>query len=267
MRNLIILTIVVITLFSCSNNKNNDSLTTDIRQKTSDSALARFLKADPDSHWKEVEPLLEETFTAPIGKYPCAFKTILVSVKKGDEIIEERNLPCNCATYNGDNVARIILVDDSLSLFAGEYLPQLDMIQINRYAIRKSYREMREIIKETTLDTITYLRWVSASLQQEIWHSKGGTDEFLGDVVSIKIAKEWFVCLALLRLIEHQNGGSIPESYKEMYGSYTSFFQESGLDLKDLKSGSKTFGEQTKAILKKYPGILTEVKEKILKKF
>lgn len=263
----LLLATILIMLASCSNenqHKNNSQIT-----DTTEQAPAHHPETDPTPGWEANEEVFKETLLAPIGKYPCKWgKTIGIELTQNGKLLK-RELPCNCATYGKTG---IFIVDDSISPIAGQYNPRIQMVELNRTRIRIGYATAKFLMQGIAVDTISFVRYADAFLQQELWHAKGRTgseEEFKSDVVSIKVAGEWFLCQSLLNLVGHQNGEVGPDTYGEEFATYLSIFREAGVDASELtcESIKETHGERTKKILQKHPEILTKVKKIILSRY
>ncbi len=259
---------VLIFLFGCGN-----SSTPTKTEFTDTLCVVKSIHPNTDPHprWREVDKLLKETMSAPIGKFPCPFgKTLKVKTVFGSNGGEFRDVPCNCGTFIGVNM---IIVDDTISPFAGEFEPNGGFIELNRYAIKRSYKVGVELLKKEGIDSlISFERYANSILQQEYWHSQqshtGSDVEFNSDVVSIKIAGEYFLVQSLINLVSHAIGEIGPNTYSEEYEKYLQIFKEAGLDSGELvcKKGEQKI-ERVKDILKKYPKILTKVKNIIISRY
>ena len=226
-------------------------------------------ETDPAEGWRENEEELLKTMTADIGHYPCSWgKTIGVTETNSKGKVTKREIPCNCATYGQTG---IVLIEDSLSPFAGMFDAKLGAVELNRFRIRKGYENAQMLLKGLEIDTVTFIRYANAYLQQELWHKKNGTGsnlEFKSDVVSIKVAGEWFLSQSLMNLVAHENGEAGPDTYGEEYATYKSIFVEAGLDSKDLICMPKEhFGERTRTIIETNPHLLTRAKDIILSRY
>lgn len=263
MKTKIIFCIFLIVIAGCQEHRQKYATNTlEVASVSTDTTKTTF-RVYPDPQWQESESAIEEMFNVSIGKYSQPEDTLIRTLNG-----KQRTLRFNRAHYGDINIC---VVEDSLSPIGGEF--NSGFILVNRFSIRIAYNSVEEIIKASnvTFPKINLTRFANALIQQEYWHSKGYTGdswEFYSDVVSIKVAHEYFLCQALLNTVSFKNGANTPETYGTLFKTYLSLLSELGVQADELKTKkNENFGQCLVRVLKKHPTLLTELNDTIIARY
>ncbi len=153
---------------------------------------------------------------------------------------------------------------------------------INRGAILAQYNQVRSILENAGLakKVISKEVFFESILEQERWQKKHHgqlsilESEWLAEMISVKIAGEFYVCTRLLDLPEIIDGCSDPEDFhismksnygKMVAGYYKSFPVEYRTGYIERYSGSAPITDTITNLLRAHPDVLKKIKDGYLK--